>query len=35
MVIGQFVKREARVVMPESLWKCSVFLAHEGYQDLV
>ena len=35
MVIGQFVMRETRVVMPESLWMCSVFLAHEGRQDMV
>ena len=34
-VIGQVVLRGGRIVMPESLWKQTIVLAHEGHQDMV
>lgn len=34
-LVGQVVMRENRVVMPESLWKKTITLAHEGQQSMV
>ena len=34
-LIGQVVMRGNRIVMPESLWKQSILLAHEGHQGMV
>ncbi|XP_068687747.1 uncharacterized protein [Montipora foliosa] len=34
-VIGQVVLRGGRIVMPESLWKQTIVLAHEGHQGMV
>ncbi|CAB4040935.1 Transposon Tf2-6 poly [Paramuricea clavata] len=34
-IIGQVVMRGSRIVMPESLWKRTVELAHEGHQGIV
>ena len=34
-VIGQVVLRGGRIVMPESLWKQTTVLAHEGHQGMV
>ena len=34
-VIGQVVFRGGRIVMPESLWKQTIALAHKGHQGMV
>ena len=34
-VVGQVVMRGARIVMPQSLWKQTIMLAHEGHQGMV
>ena len=34
-VIGQVVLRGGRIVMPESLWKQTIVLAHEGHQGMI
>ncbi len=34
-IVGQVVMRGSRIVMPESLWKRTVVLAHEGHQGIV
>ena len=34
-VIGQLVLRGSRIVMPESLWRQTIVLAHEGHQGMV
>ena len=34
-LVGQVVMRENRVVMPESLWKRTITLAHEGHLGMV
>ena len=34
-VLGQLVLRGNRIIMPESLWKRTVKLAHEGHQGMV
>ena len=34
-VIGQVVMRGSRIVIPESLQKRTIMLAHEGHQDMV
>ena len=34
-LVGQMVMRENRVMMPESLWKKTITLAHEGHQGMV
>ena len=34
-VIGQVVLRGGRIVMPESQWKQTIVLAHEGDQGMV
>ena len=34
-LIGQVVMRGNRIVIPESLWKQSILLAHEGHQGMV
>ena len=35
LVVGQMVMREAGIVMPQSLWKQTIMLAHEGHQGMV
>ena len=34
-VVGQVVMRGTRIVMPQSLWKQTIMLAHEGHQGMV
>ena len=34
-LIGQVLMRANRIVMPESLWKQTIMLAHEGHQGMV
>ena len=34
-VVRQVVMRGARIVMPQSLWKQTIMLAHEGHQGMV
>ena len=34
-VVGQVVMRGAHVVMPQSLWKQTIMLVHEGHQGMV
>ena len=34
-VEGQVVMRGARIVMPQSLWKQTIMLTHEGHQGMV
>ena len=34
-VVGQVVMRGTRIVMPQSLWKQTIMLAHEGRQGMV
>ena len=33
-VLGQLVLRGNRIIMPESLWKHTIALAHEGHQGM-
>ena len=33
-VLGQLVLRGNRIVIPESLWKHTIVLAHEGHQGM-
>jgi len=34
-VLGRVVMRGTRIVMPQSLWKQTIMLAHEDHQDMV
>ena len=34
-LVGRVIMRENRVVMPESLWKKTITLAHEGHQGMI
>ncbi len=34
-VLGQIVMRGNRIIMPGSLWKQTLSLAHEGHQGIV
>ena len=34
-VVGQVVMRGARIVMPQSLWKQTIMVAHESHQGMV